>query len=145
MKKEIFNGRYVIYSDGRIWSVKRNKFLKLTKHPKGYLRIVISKKSYLVHQLVAQTFITNHDNLPEVNHINEIKDDNRVENLEWCTTRYNVQHKQHKEHLGVRYHKQNDTYQARVWYDKKSHSLGYFKTPEEAHTVYIEYIRLHNL
>lgn len=57
---------------------------------RGYLKVIRNRKNYKVHCLVAECFIPNHDNLPEVNHKDECKTNNRVENLEWCTRKYNI-------------------------------------------------------
>lgn len=84
---------YVVSNSGEIFSLKRNKTLKPYKTSKGYLQVRLEGgKAFHVHRLVAEAFIPNPDNLPQVNHINEDKTDNRVENLEWCNQSQNMQH-----------------------------------------------------
>ena len=58
----------------------------------GYEYVNLNCVSKTIHRLVAITFIENIDNKKEVNHINGIKHDNRIENLEWCTRRENIKH-----------------------------------------------------
>ena len=74
----------------------RIKKLKPGKTQKGYLNITLCRdgKTYTkrLHRVVAETFIPNPDNKPEINHINGIKTDNRVENLEFCTRSENEIH-----------------------------------------------------
>lgn len=86
---------YVFYSDGRIYSEKTNKFLRQTKSKSnGYCFLELSTpngpKNLLVHRLIATAFLPNINELPQVNHKNEIRHDNRAENLEWCTAKYNM-------------------------------------------------------
>lgn len=67
--------------------------LRPFRNTKGYLQVSVGKRSRMtVHRLVANTFIYNPQNKEEINHINGRKEDNRVENLEWCTQRENLDH-----------------------------------------------------
>lgn len=86
---------YMVSNLGRVKSLKyeKEKILRPGNNGDGYLFVTLykntKKKHYLVHLLVAQAFIPNPDNLPIINHKNEIKTDNSVSNLEWCTYQYN--------------------------------------------------------
>ena len=91
---ENYEGLYAITRDGRVWSYKSNKFLKPIDNGHGYYQISLCKegkvKNYLIHRLVAQAFIPNPEELPQVNHKDENKQNNCVNNLEWCDTKYNA-------------------------------------------------------
>ena len=90
-----YEGRYLVSSLGRIYSKIHKKILKPSISHHGYLRIMLFNgqggyKKYAIHRLVANAFIENLCKYSEINHINENPSDNRVENLEWCTRKYNI-------------------------------------------------------
>lgn len=89
-----YEGLYQVSNLGRIKSIRRNIIMKVRKDKYGYYQLGLTKnkeqKTFKAHRLVAETFIPNHNNLPEINHKDEDKTNNRVENLEWCTNKYNM-------------------------------------------------------
>ena len=83
-----------LYEVSNLGKVRRNgKILKPSKNNWGYLRVNLYKngimKSAYIHRLVAQTFLPNPQNLPMINHKDEDKTNNSIDNLEWCTAGYN--------------------------------------------------------
>ena len=85
---------YIIFDDGRVYSKITNKFLK-PSYSGGYLTVELfsergKSRRILVHRLVAMAFIPNPYNYPQVNHKDENKTNNNVDNLEWCTAKYNM-------------------------------------------------------
>ncbi len=86
-----YEGLYWVSNLGRVKNAE--KVLKLTPNKKGYQRVGLHKngkiKTVYVHRLVAEAFVPNNNNLPQVNHKDENKSNNNADNLEWCTSLYN--------------------------------------------------------
>ena len=105
-----YDGLYQVSDWGRVKSLERKelfsngkklcernrkeKIMKLKTDKYGYLQVTLSKKgkqiSYTVHRLVAEAFIANPENKPQIDHISTIRTENFVENLRWCTTKENA-------------------------------------------------------
>ena len=105
-----YEGKYMVSNLGRVKSLNysntgKEGILNARDNGKGYLRVILWKdgkdKKYRINRLVAQAFIPNPDNLPEVNHKDEDKTNNRVDNLEWCSRQYNIEYSQGKAVIGI--------------------------------------------
>lgn len=123
---EGYEGIYEVSSYGRVRSLdryvrcksksyrlKKGSILSPAKDKNGYLKVVLSCNrkcnTINVHRLVAQAFIPNPDNLPEVNHKDEDKTNNSVDNLEWCNHSYNINY-------GTRKERERDTKMKNGWW-----------------------------
>lgn len=120
---------YQVTDDGRVWSKKSRKFLKQSDL-NGYKVVTLynskKAKNYLVHRLVATEFLENPCNYKEINHRDENKANNSVENLEWCDHSYNINY-------GTRNERQIDSISKRIYqYTKDLKLVNVYKSSIEA-------------
>lgn len=85
---------YMVSKDGRVWNKMSGKFKSVHKLQTGYMAVSLSTSAFrnnvLLHRVLASTFIPNPDNLPIVEHVNDVKTDNSLENLRWSTQKDNM-------------------------------------------------------
>ena len=148
-----YEGYYEVDQFGRVYGLERiikvndngrnyekpiaGKQLKQSMHTKGYKTVSLTKdgktKTLFVHRLVAEAFIPNVNNLPMVNHKDEDKTNNFVENLEWCTNDYNINYgtarkRQAKKIRGIPHtdeHKKKISESMKAYREKEKSENGY--------------------
>jgi len=134
---------YEITSNGDVFSLKRNKFLKKNVGNSGYEQVFLYKnkvmKVFRVHRLVAEYYLGLKDKGFEglvVDHIDRNKKNNRVDNLRLVTQRENASQKRgSSKYTGVRLTKEGN-WNSRIFYKRKRYNLGTYKTEEEAYNAY---------
>lgn len=137
-----YTGLYSISNYGLVQSHLTGKILKPGINHKGYLIVQLSncgeKRNHRVHRLVAEAFIPNIDNLPEVDHIDNDRQNNKVDNLRWVTGSCNTRNREvcraaTSKYNGVIYSKDAGSFIASIWFNGKTKYLGSFK--EEVHAA----------
>lgn len=106
---EGYEGMYQVSSLGRVRSLNfkkqnRTQVLNLGRTKKGYIRVTLRGKSHLVHRLVAKAFLPQKEGCNIVNHIDENKRNNSVDNLEWCDALYNYEYSKYSNRQFGLYH-----------------------------------------
>lgn len=98
-----YEGLYQASTYGRIKNKRTEKILKPIKHHNGYYAVSLygenKQKILLVHRIIAATFLPTPQDKPTINHKSEVKTENQVWNLEWCTHKYNNNYGQHRDKL----------------------------------------------
>lgn len=126
---------YKINNVGEIFNIKTNK--KLKQYCKNnYYNVYLYKngKRYfkLVHRLVAESFIPNKDNYPQINHKDENGLNNRVDNLEWCSAKYNCNYGTHKLKISKRMSGQNHPFYGKHHSEKALEKMKLAKLGKES-------------
>lgn len=114
-------------------------------HPNGYRKVTINGKVLLIHRII---YFLKNDHCPKyIDHINQIKDDNRIENLRGCTNQENQRNtgirKDNKSGFkGVSWYKSSNKWRAKITVSGKIIHLGYFNTAKEASEAYEEHAKV---
>lgn len=106
-----YEGLYAITSCGKVWSYKSKRFIIPHPNTQGYLRIKLYKDGYYItysiHRLVAEAYIPNPENKAQVNHKDENKANNCVNNLEWVTTKENANYGTRNKRISMAHKRRN--------------------------------------
>jgi len=140
---------YIIFSTGKIYSLKRNRFLKTCLNNCGYFQIELTKnkkqKSFLLHRILGICFLENPYNLPEIDHIDRNTKNNNLTNLRWSSRNLQIINQNIRKTnttgiVGVRFIKTKNIYEATWNVDNKpftkSFSLNKYENAKQLATEY---------
>lgn len=141
--KEVFKQikDYPNYFVSNYGTIKNNKgkVLKFTTNSDGYYRVALHNKGVqkikFVHRIVADAFIPNNDNHSQVNHINEIKTDNRVCNLERCSASYNINYGKRNQKVSIALTNNKHTSKPVIQYDLDGNFICEYSSVHEASRI----------
>lgn len=143
-----FEEGYEITMCGKVWSNKRNKYLKLSVNNNGYLQCSLNQRHYHIHVLLAKVFIINTENLPTVDHIDGEKLNNNLSNLRWFS-RTNQNYNKRKQRNSASQFKGvtlcKNKWRARYTVNNKQIYIGYFEDELEAYRAVLRKIIEHGI
>ena len=138
---------YQVSNIGNVRNANNGKILK-PQLQKGYLHVRLSDDSKQttcsIHRLVAKAFIVNPENKPQVDHVDNNKVNNSANNLRWATAQENSRNQPKtsrtttSKYIGVHWHKQHQTWHAKMRVHGKTTHIGYFSDPKDAARAYNE-------
>jgi hypothetical protein len=134
---------YSVSNLGNVKNNKTNRILKQDNNNKGYKFVKFNGKNKRIHRLVAEAFIPNPENKQCVDHINNIINDNRIENLRWATfqeNRFNSSMNKNNTSgfKGINWEKNIKKWRAEIRHNNKKIHIGYFNTKEEANNARVK-------
>lgn len=127
-----YETKYIVHSNGEIFSIKRKKFLSKCIYSGYYYVTLCDNKKFMIHKLIASHFLENgHDTGLQLDHIDRNKLNNNISNLRWCTRQENNRNRSiHKNNTsgatGISFVKTRNKFHSYIWNNSKKNHLGYF-------------------